>query len=160
MSNLEKKLDALMQLVLAEDEASKEEARAALRSMRRKNAAVQAFSPENEVRNLLSELGMPENIKGHRYTVKAVMLVLEDEDILDYITKALYPMVGEVFGTTDKRVERAIRHAVENTWDRGDIDILDKYFGNSVSINKGKPTNSEFIARIANIVRMRMKEAA
>ena len=76
------------------------------------------------------------------------------------ITKVLYPQVAKTFGTTPSRVERAIRHAIEVAWNRGDLDVLDKYFGNTVSASKGKPTNSEFIARVANIVRQRMKNAA
>ena len=160
MSNLEKKLDILMQVVLAEDEDQRRKARAELRQIAKEAAVPVADDPEPVIREIMTDLGMPEHIKGHRFTVKAVMLALGKPEIIDAITKELYPEVGDAFGTTASRVERAIRHAVEVTWGRGDYDTLVRYFGNTISISKGKPTNSEFITRIANIVQMRMKEAA
>lgn len=164
MSAMEKKLDALMQLVLAEDEASRKRAMTELRRIVGKDATVvpaplAAVNPEKEIRKLLLELGMPENIKGHRYTIEAVKLAVADGDIIDAITKEMYPKVAKAFGTMASRVDRGIRHSVEVTWHRGNPDVLGKYFGNTVSCDKGKPTNGEFIARLANIVREKMEEA-
>lgn len=165
MTILEKnQLDALTQLELAEDEASRKRAMTELRRIVGKDATVvpaslAAVNPEKEIRKLLLELGMPENIKGHRYTIEAVKLAVADGDIIDAITKELYPDVAKIFGTMASRVERAIRHGIVNTWCRGDLDVLRKYFGNTVSCDKGKPTNGEFIARLANIVREKMEEA-
>lgn len=165
MTILEKKqLAALTQLELAEDEASRKRAMTELRRIVGKDATVvpaplAAVNPEKEIRKLLLELGMTENIKGHRYTIEAVKLAVADGDIIDAITKEMYPKVAKAFGTMASRVERGIRHSVEVTWHRGNPDVLGKYFGNTVSCDKGKPTNGEFIARLANIVREKMEEA-
>ena len=116
-----------------------------------------AEGAETITRNLLIELGVPEHIKGSKYLRKAILAVTENEDLLNAVTCELYPIVAEAYSSTASKVERAIRHAVEAAWDRGDLDVMARYFGNTISPSKGKPTNSEFIARCANIVRARIK---
>jgi len=116
--------------------------------------------PEYLVRQMLLELGSPEHLLGHPYVVEAVLLVIRDQMYINNITFGLYPQLAVTFDTTASRVERAIRHLVEVTWSRGDLDVLNRYFGNTVSMERGKPTNGEFIARLANMVRQRLKEAA
>lgn len=102
------------------------------------------------VTNIIHDVGVPAHIKGYHYVREAILMAIEDMDILNAITKALYPAVAKKFDTTPSRVERAIRHAIETAWNRGDIDTLNNFFGYTVSNTKGKPTNSEFIAMIAD----------
>ena len=99
---------------------------------------------------IIHEIGVPAHIKGYQYLREAIILTINDMDMINAVTKALYPEVARKFGTTPSRVERAIRHAIEVAWDRGDLETLQKYFGYTVSNAKGKPTNSEFIAMIAD----------
>ena len=113
-----------------------------------------------EIRQFLLELGAPDHLVGHPYVVEAILMSLENRMYIDNITFGLYPQLAAKFDTTASRVERAIRHLIEVTWTRGDLDILNRYFGNTVSPDKGKPTNGEFIARMVNIVRQKIKEAA
>ena len=105
---------------------------------------------KNQVTEMIHEIGVPAHVKGYQYLREAILLSVEDMDIINAVTKSLYPAVAERFSTTPSRVERAIRHAIELAWDRGDLEILQKYFGYTVSNAKGKPTNSEFIAMIAD----------
>ena len=105
---------------------------------------------EANVTAIIHEIGVPAHIKGYQYLQEAIMMTVEDMDVINAVTKVLYPDVARKFGTTSSRVERAIRHAIEVAWDRGDLDTLQKYFGFTVSNAKGKPTNSEFIAMIAD----------
>lgn len=114
---------------------------------------------EDVVREIILDIGIPDHLKGHPYVIEAVRLATEDRMYLEMVTKKLYPEVAKTFGSTPSRVERAIRHCIENAWVRGDLDTLRGYFGNTVSARKGKPTNSEFIARIANVSKQRVKEA-
>ena len=159
MSILELKVDALLRLCAAEDPAEQKRLRGELRTLvgQRHQTSQDA---EHLIRQLLLELGAPDHLVGHPYTVKAVLLCLEDRRYIDNITFILYPTVAAAFDTTAARVERAIRHLVEVTWTRGDLDVLAKYFGNTVHPEKGKPTNGEFIARVSNIIKLRLKEAA
>lgn len=158
MKNLEMQVEALMRLCTAEKESDRQKARSEiLRLMMPGKAEV---DPEDLIREILLELGAPENLQGHPYMVEAILLVVEDRTYIDNITFGLYPQVAARFDTTAARVERSLRHLLEVTWNRGDWSILQRYFGNTVSAYKGKPTNSEFIARIANVVKQRMKEAA
>ena len=106
----------------------------------------------------LRELGVPQHIKGYKYLRHALVAVAQDGSLVEAITKALYPSVAQEFDTTPSRVERAIRHAIEVAWDRGDLEILDQYFGNSISRTKGKPTNSEFIATVGNLMVSELEE--
>lgn len=111
-------------------------------------------SMDLRVSELLTELGMPRNIKGFKYARTAIILAYENPNMVDAITKELYPEVAKLYGTTPSRTERAIRHATEVTWDRGDLDVLKKYFGNTISSRRAKPTNSEFIAMLADYLRL------
>ena len=109
------------------------------------------------VTEIIHEIGVPAHIKGYQYLREAIILTIKDMDIINAVTKVLYPEVAKRFSTTPSRVERAIRHAIEVAWDRGDIEVLQKYFGYTVSNIKGKPTNSEFIAMIADCLSLRKK---
>ena len=102
------------------------------------------------VTEIIHEIGVPAHIKGYQYLRQAIILTVQDMDLINAVTKVLYPAVAKHFNTTPSRVERAIRHAIEVAWDRGDLETLQKYFGYTVSNTKGKPTNSEFIAMIAD----------
>ena len=110
------------------------------------------------ITDTIHEIGVPAHIKGYHYLRYAIALVVETPELINVITKELYPKVAMKFDTTPSRVERAIRHAIEVAWDRGDIDTLQKYFGYTVSNIKGKPTNSECIALIADKLAMQMKK--
>ena len=109
---------------------------------------------ENRVTAIIHEVGVPAHIKGYQYLREAIIIAVKDMDVINAVTKVLYPAVAKRFGTTASRVERAIRHAIEVAWDRGDLETLQKYFGYTVSNAKGKPTNSEFIAMIADRIRL------
>jgi len=111
------------------------------------------------VTNVIHEIGVPAHIKGYQYLREAIMMVVSDIEIINQITKQLYPEIAQKHKTTPSRVERAIRHAIEVAWSRGQTDTVEKIFGYSVSASKGKPTNSEFIAIIADKLRLEMKTA-
>ena len=110
----------------------------------------QSLELKNLVTSVIHEIGVPAHIKGYQYLREAIIITVQDMDVINAVTKVLYPEVARRFGTTASRVERAIRHAIEVAWDRGDLETLQKYFGYTVSNAKGKPTNSEFIAMIAD----------
>ncbi|WP_251316293.1 sporulation transcription factor Spo0A [Flintibacter muris] len=110
----------------------------------------QNASLESQVTAIIHEVGVPAHIKGYQYLREAIIIAVNDMDVINAVTKVLYPEVAKRFNTTPSRVERAIRHAIEVAWDRGDLETLQKYFGYTVSNAKGKPTNSEFIAMIAD----------
>lgn len=112
---------------------------------------------EMVVTDIIHQIGIPAHIKGYHYLREAIIISIDDEEMLESITKRLYPSVARRFDTTPSRVERAIRHAIETAWDRGDIDILNSMFGYTISVGKGKPTNSEFIALITDNLRLRFK---
>lgn len=112
---------------------------------------------ENRVTDMIHEIGIPAHIKGYHYLRDAIIMAVEDMDVLNAITKVLYPTVAKMHQTTASRVERAIRHAIEVAWSRGKLDTLDDLFGYTVSNGKGKPTNSEFIALIADTIRLEYK---
>ena len=114
---------------------------------------------EGMVTAIIHEIGVPAHIKGYQYLREAIILTVENMDVINAVTKVLYPEVAKRFGTTPSRVERAIRHAIEVAWDRGDIETLQKYFGYTVNSAKGKPTNSEFIAMIADRLQLAIKQA-
>lgn len=113
---------------------------------------------ERTVTKFIHELGVPAHIKGYQYIRSAIMMVVEDMDMLNYITKQLYPEIAKKYGTTASRVERAIRHSIEVAWSRGKAETMDKIFGYTVHTEKGKPTNSEFIAMVADHTRLEMKK--
>ena len=112
--------------------------------------AAQSRDLEQRVTAIIHDIGVPAHIKGYQYLRESILLTVADMDIINAVTKVLYPTVAKKFGTTASRVERAIRHAIEVAWDRGDLETLQKYFGYTVSNAKGKPTNSECIAMIAD----------
>ena len=115
---------------------------------------------ETDVTNMIHEIGVPAHIKGYQYLRDAIMMAVEDMNMLNSITKILYPTIAKNHKTTPSRVERAIRHAIEVAWSRGKMDTIDELFGYTVSVGKGKPTNSEFIALIADKIRLDYKKHA
>ncbi len=114
---------------------------------------------EREVTDCILELGIPAHIKGYYYIRTAIIMSMENPELLHAVTKILYPTIAKKFQTTPSRVERAIRHAIEVSWERGDIEKLQAVFGYTVSVNKGKPTNSEFIALLADKLRLKHRIA-
>lgn len=112
---------------------------------------------ECTVTEIIHEIGIPAHIKGYQYLREAILRVVDNTDIINAVTKELYPKVAREFQTTPSRVERAIRHAIEVAWDRGNVDVLHRYFGYTVSNLKGKPTNSEFIAMIADKLKIEQR---
>ena len=121
------------------------------------NVQIREDDLETRVTDMLHEIGIPAHIKGYHYLRDAIMMAVEDMDVLNAITKVLYPTVAKKYKTTSSRVERAIRHAIEVAWSRGKLDTLDELFGYTVSNGKGKPTNSEFIALIADTIQLEYK---
>lgn len=116
-----------------------------------------AYDLEAKVTNILHEIGVPAHIRGYHYMREAIIMSVNDMDVLNYITKELYPSIAKKCNTTPSRVERAIRHAIEVAWNRGKIDAIDSLFGYTINNHKGKPTNSEFIALIADRLRLEQK---
>ncbi len=112
---------------------------------------------ESQVTKIIHQIGVPAHIKGYQYLRTAILLTVNDNEIINSVTKILYPSVAKQYQTTTSRVERAIRHAIEVAWDRGDVDTLNSYFGYTIQNNRGKPTNSEFIAMIADNLRLKYK---
>ena len=117
-------------------------------------------SLEVTVTDIIHQIGVPAHIKGYHYLREAIMMAVNDPEIINSVTKQLYPSVAKRFSTTSSRVERAIRHAIEVAWDRGDVDVLTSYFGYTIHNTKGKPTNSEFIAMISDKLRLKLKQEA
>ena len=115
---------------------------------------------EAQVTKIIHQVGVPAHIKGYQYLRTAILMVIEDSEVINGVTKILYPTVAKKYGSTASRVERAIRHAIEVAWDRGDVDVLNGFFGYTVQNSRGKPTNSEFIALIADNLRLKNKKAA
>lgn len=124
-----------------------------------KSVAEEAVEPDLEtvVTEVILDIGIPAHVKGYHYARRAIMLCVEDQKMISLVTKVLYPTIAKEFGTTPSRVERAIRHAIEIAWDRGNVDTLNEYFGYTINNGRGKPTNSEFIAMLADKLRLRLK---
>lgn len=131
-----------------------------MRSRNNVNDLNQNADMESQVTKIIHQIGVPAHIKGYQYLRTAILMTIEDNDIINSVTKVLYPTVAKKYGTTTSRVERAIRHAIEVAWDRGDVDTLNSYFGYTIQNSRGKPTNSEFIAMIADNLRLKYKCAA
>jgi two-component system response regulator (stage 0 sporulation protein A) len=112
---------------------------------------------EGQITAIIHQIGVPAHIKGYQYLRTAIIMTVNDGDIINSVTKILYPSVARQYQTTSSRVERAIRHAIEVAWDRGDVDTLNSYFGYTIQNSRGKPTNSEFIAMIADNLRLSNK---
>lgn len=113
---------------------------------------------EKRVTDIIRQIGVPAHIKGYHYIRKAIVLAIQNPEIINSITKVLYPTVANIYNTSASRVERAIRHAIEVAWDRGDVETLNNYFGYTVHNERGKPTNSEFVAMISDRMRLLIKE--
>ena len=112
---------------------------------------------EAQVTKIIHQIGVPAHIKGYQYLRTAILMTIDDNEVINSVTKILYPTVAKKYQTTTSRVERAIRHAIEVAWDRGDVDTLNSYFGYTIQNSRGKPTNSEFIAMIADNLRLKYK---
>lgn len=127
----------------------------------RENADMTSLKNNNDleltVSEIMHQIGVPAHIKGYQYLREAIILSINDGEMMSSVTKILYPTVAKMYSTTSSRVERAIRHAIEVAWDRGDVDVLSSYFGYTIQNSRGKPTNSEFIAMISDKMRLRMK---
>ena len=121
------------------------------------NSSKQQTDLETEVSEMLREIGVPANLKGYRYVRTGIIMSVEDPTVLGQLTKVLYPAIAKEFKSTTSRVERAIRHAIEVAWNRGDMDVLNKYFGYTIDMDRGKPTNAEFIAMIADKISLQLK---
>lgn len=126
-----------------------------------KNRRTKFPTPQRDVEMIISDImrqiGVPAHIKGYQYLRTSIELSINDPEMLQSITKLLYPTVAKMYSTTSSRVERAIRHAIEVAWDRGDVEVLSSYFGYTIQSNRGKPTNSEFIAMIADRIKLSLK---
>ncbi len=126
-------------------------------TMHREPSESSGHSLEMQVTEIIHQIGVPAHIKGYQYLRDAILMAIADEQIINAVTKRLYPAVAKRHATTSSRVERAIRHAIEVAWDRGDVDVLNSYFGYTIHNGRGKPTNSEFIAMISDRFRLQMK---
>ncbi|MGN0454628.1 MAG: sporulation transcription factor Spo0A [Ruminococcus sp.] len=123
-------------------------------------AKIDSFGLELKVTEILHEIGVPAHIKGYHYLRDSIIMAVEKPEIINAVTKQLYPSVAKKYDTTSSRVERAIRHAIEVAWDRGDVEVLNSYFGYTIHNDRGKPTNSEFIAMISDKMRLEIKNAS
>lgn len=146
MVQTKKQMDLLTRLVLSEDAQERDALAEKLRKM-----LIKETDHKTDIRSVLREIGVPSNILGYGYLIRAIEMQMESKVPLDF-TKGCYMGIGQEFGTTGSRVERAIRHSIERAWEVGDYDTLKRYFGNSIDPNRGKPTNSQFITRIAEAV--------
>ena len=154
-------LDILMKRInqLAGVEESKDSKIQYARAVLTNNEEDDVKSLEIDITNIIHEIGVPAHIKGYHYLRDAIIMVVEDIDLLGAITKELYPAIAKANNTTPSRVERAIRHAIEVAWNRGKLETINSLFGYTVQNDKGKPTNSEFIAIIADKLRLERKRA-
>lgn len=154
MTMLEKTVEALRRCVPVDT------FNAAMAEVEREGAATKSehMTVENISLAMLTELGVPAHLKGHPYIITGLTVLYCDPDAINFVVKELYPIIAERHKTTPYRVERAIRHAIEVAWSRGDTEVLVKYFGHTVSMKSGRPTNSEFLAQLAIIIRQKMKE--
>lgn len=125
-----------------------------------KSVPLDSFSIEVKVTEILHQIGVPAHIKGYHYLRDSIIMSIEQPDIINAVTKQLYPSVAKKYSTTSSRVERAIRHAIEVAWDRGDVEVLNSYFGYTIQGSRGKPTNSEFIAMISDKLRLQIRSAS
>ena len=128
-----------------------------LRGTGRQPSSDAAPDIETQITRVIHQIGVPAHIKGYQYLRTAIMMTVTDADVINSVTKILYPSVAKKYATTSSRVERAIRHAIEVAWDRGDVETLNSYFGYTIQNSRGKPTNSEFIAMIADNLRLQNK---
>jgi two-component system response regulator (stage 0 sporulation protein A) len=161
MTDMERKINLLIDAVASEDEQTRASAVAELRQMLSDSTpsiVPSSTTLEATIDRHLTRLGIPHNIQGYRLLRTAIRLVIEDEELIDSMVKVLYPRVAELHHTTKPRAERVIRHAVELAFMRADPKILYDYFGGTINPNKGKPTNSEFISMVAYRIKLMMGE--
>ena len=125
---------------------------------RTSNRVMDTNSVELKVSDLLHNLGIPSHVRGYKYIREGIMLLYESDNLVNLVTKDIYPEIAEKYETTSSRVERAIRHAIEISWLRGDLKLMDELFGNSIDVDRSKPTNSEFLTTIADRFRLKNKE--
>lgn len=144
-----KEVSGQVQQVVAEKAS-----RYSIQNMGLKKNTVTHAPTEVDVAALLHNMGVPAHVKGYQYLRDAIMFIFEDINLLGAITKELYPKIAEKYDTTPSRVERAIRHAIELAWSRGNIDLMTEFFGYTINLQKGKPTNSEFIAMVSDRIRL------
>lgn len=158
MELLTEKVNAIAAFMMADTPQERNEARIMFNETQRRNTSDrnESLDADGITRKVLIELGAPDHLKGHPYVVEAVVMSLEDRYYINNVTFGLYPHIAAKFDTTASRVERCIRHLIEVTWLRGYMDTLTRYFGNTIDPGRGKPTNTEFIARLANVVREQM----
>jgi len=123
----------------------------------RPTSSFKAKTLDVEVTNIIREIGIPAHIKGYQYLRDAIIMIVHEIELLGAVTKVLYPMIADKYVTTPSRVERAIRHAIEVAWNRGNMDMINRLFGYTIKVDKGKPTNSEFMAMIADKLRMEIR---
>ncbi len=129
----------------------------AVGQMKTVQSPVKVKNLDVDVTTIIHQMGVPAHIKGYQYLRDAILAVIDNVSLLGAITKELYPMIAEKYETTPSRVERAIRHAIELAWDRGNVDMMNRFFGYTINVERGKPTNSEFIAMIADKLRIQSK---
>lgn len=166
MFTTEKKVDLVMRYIASADKAQQNELKKLIiKALKEEDGVTEVPAPvskdsnvEDIVNDILKEIGTPPHLIGYKYLLRAVELVCNDESYLQMITKNLYPGIAREYSSTGSRVERAIRHAVETTFDRGDMDAIVSVFGNTFSVNRGKLTNSETIAGLANEVARRLRK--
>ena len=149
------KIDAIMQHLVAETEQEKADTLSIIRELLTVKSELSAPTDEvgTRIKNTLLQLGVPSHVSGYNHLVTAIAICASAPTAIDAMHKVLYPKVAKIHNTKANRVERTIRHAIELAWSRGDPDVLFKYFGNTISLTKGKTTNGEFISRIANVIR-------
>lgn len=149
----------LLKPVSAQSVSRKIEKLSMWQSRQKGRTAANELDMEVIISDIMRQIGVPAHIKGYQYLRTAIKLSVSDSEMLSSVTKLLYPTVAKMYATTPSRVERAIRHAIEVAWDRGDVDVLSSYFGYTIQSQRGKPTNSEFIAMIADKLRLTLKSA-
>lgn len=148
--------DKEFQIMITVPSGQKDKVQAA--SAKKDTTAPRVRDLEKDVTDMIHEIGVPAHIKGYQYLREAIMLSVSNNEMLNCITKVLYPTIAKKYETTPSRVERAIRHAIEVAWSRGRMETLDSLFGYTINTGKGKPTNSEFIALIADKIRLLYRE--
>lgn len=155
MSALERKVDALLQFCTADTEEARKKYHVGLRQLMMDVAVYPSADRRERIDRALSDLGIPDNLRGYEYLQTAIELTLDEPDIIHTVTYGLYPAIAHRHDTRAQLVERSMRHAIECGWMRCDLNMQQRYFGGKVDPNRCKPTNAEFIARISNIIRSR-----
>ena len=153
--NMQEIAQKIVKLTTSESNSTPEKAHSGFENL----GSVLGTNIEVKVTEILHQIGVPAHIKGYHYLRDSIIMSVEKPEIINAVTKQLYPSVAKKYETTSSRVERAIRHAIEVAWDRGDVDVLNSYFGYTIHNGRGKPTNSEFIAMISDKLRLQLKNA-